>query len=1122
MSEERRRDPVGGGVGRGVGRVLGTFANAVLERTLPRIREWLKARLGPDATLNALELDGPRVHLVDARIPIGKNLSLFVARATLLTSPEELVSGGAPVRLERLEGTLSALRDGAPTFTAPIELVGRPGSRGAWVDADVRLFDAAWQQRNGVGDAAPLSGTARLVVSTETWSLADASFVSGASRIRVEASGPLADAEGGLVRARVEAERARLGHFLDALAAWSGREGHLSKMVSRVPLPWDALVDGTLALDRDGRLTVDAKLETESSHLAIGLDVGPDGVARASAQGSMAWCDLLGERAPGLVGTASSPLVIDASASGTGRAPRAHVVLGCERLSSPWWSEERALSASLEVTPTDARLGLELRGAARVDARASLAEGALDGRGAIELTPDAFVLLGVRPRGEPLRATLAIGGSVAAPTIEARLRSDALTLAREGAPDLVLRRTRARVGLDGGLSAQLDARVGPGSVRIERDASSIQIIAQRIDAASTVAVASWLSRDPWLGLTPSAVSASTVSPSTVSPRAGRFVWPADTELWADLVLEGGRLDGRVHVENRRSRLSLVPLCFSLEDRAFDGTKGLGTIAIEDALSFGLFPGRLAPQGSGTVAVHGTLSGAGAALALDVHVAAEHVGWLARDRPSLAPIVTTDASAELHVARGLFEVRGLGASVFGGTLDAAGRVTGAGDARGWTLTRLRLTDMGEGLQEALLGHGGHAAPAGGLDGLRVSVDLQGSDAALRGHAELHTKRSRLSCTVATSGAKLLGESRVEGRLQVSDLAPWIPAPVTLGHAEWRVTGRLTGSTRAPEIELDLRTGAQAVDVAFSQGKLTLPFGPSRLVARASAGGLVIGGLELSLLGGTVRGRGIVRTTGLAATIGTLDVEGVRIGRLALGADRVLAETIDGTLSGRVEAFVLGDGTPRVRARIELLEARYPALGRLRATLARLDLRALPTEGTAPLSAELRVGTDGARVRAFSAAVRGARVSGDFERARDGAWSGELILVAEQLWLSTSRLLDAPARLVGDARIPLRAGGTAATPRLRPDLLGAVDDWIGRSRLGVALREAIARILAGVQEDTGPRTSPRSHAPSSLLSVDALISRVATGADDADDALGALLERGLEPEEIADRVARRARG
>jgi hypothetical protein len=45
---------------------------------------------------------------------------------------------------------------------------------------------------------------------------------------------------------------------------------------------------------------------------------------------------------------------------------------------------------------------------------------------------------------------------------------------------------------------------------------------------------------------------------------------------------------------------------------------------------------------------------------------------------------------------------------------------------------------------------------------------------------------------------------------------------------------------------------------------------------------------------------------------------------------------------------------------------------------------------------------------------------------------------------------------------------------------------------------------------------------LLSIDALISRVATRTDDADDAIGALLERGLEPEEIADRVTRRARG
>src|SRR5690242_11523056 len=87
-----------------------SFANALIERTLPRVRDWLTERFGPGATLGSMEVEGKKVHLDDVRIPLGTRIVVTATRATFVTSADDLMSGGFDaLSLERLEGGAIAM-----------------------------------------------------------------------------------------------------------------------------------------------------------------------------------------------------------------------------------------------------------------------------------------------------------------------------------------------------------------------------------------------------------------------------------------------------------------------------------------------------------------------------------------------------------------------------------------------------------------------------------------------------------------------------------------------------------------------------------------------------------------------------------------------------------------------------------------------------------------------------------------------------------------------------------------------------------------------------------------------------------------------------------------------------
>ncbi len=154
------------------------------------------ARLGPDATLEALELDGARVHLVDLRLPIGRGASLHATRATFLTRTEDLVAGLPGLRLERMRGTLEMT---APALRAEVSFEpAEAASVDAWVDGTLSLGGLSL----GAGRYA---GAARVRLTSTRFSVSSLRLTREGRDAALEG-----EASGGLASGAFRPEQARL------------------------------------------------------------------------------------------------------------------------------------------------------------------------------------------------------------------------------------------------------------------------------------------------------------------------------------------------------------------------------------------------------------------------------------------------------------------------------------------------------------------------------------------------------------------------------------------------------------------------------------------------------------------------------------------------------------------------------------------------------------------------------------------------------------------------------------------------------------------------------------------------------------------------------------------------
>lgn len=334
--------------------LLEAFANALLERALPRIRQWLAQRLGPDAELGALELEGARIHLVDARLPLGERALLHATRATFATHPEELALGHPPIELERLEGRL-AITHPRGALSAEVSFEGAAtGAGDAWVDGRLALREVA------VADPR-FAGSAAIRVTSDRFAIDDAIVTSLETGARIELG-----AGGTLGAGSYRVERARL----EAHAITAGLLMELARLVRGVDLP-------SLPMAEDARASLIAALERDGSMHALATIEAAGGRAELRGRGRIDRDGLSGEAdgtiEPGLLRVRSTrmrgePLALSATLSGT----RAEPVLILE-----------AMSARLEPA---AGLALRrVRASGRIDHGVELEVRALTERGAISL-----------------------------------------------------------------------------------------------------------------------------------------------------------------------------------------------------------------------------------------------------------------------------------------------------------------------------------------------------------------------------------------------------------------------------------------------------------------------------------------------------------------------------------------------------------------------------------------------------------------------------------------------------------------------------------------------------------------------------------------------------------------
>lgn len=1071
------------------GSLFSQLANAMIERSLPAIREWLRARLGPRATLGEVSVEGTRVTVRRARIPLGAAVILDVERATLIARPEGFASGRAPAHLERLDGIVRFERGALTTLSAPVEIEGRAGDGRAWVDGTLRLAGATWRPTLGVGDALPLSGTAELRVAAEAWSVRDAALESGGCTVRGWASGALG---GEVLRSgELTVEAARLGHTLDVLEAFRGQ-----RVTLPVPLPLDARVDLDAALGGE-RARGSVTVSTDRTRATLRFEHAAGAIRDGHLEGTLDPAELVPEAARRFVVLDGCEVV---RVAGQAEGPL-DALEGTVQLTADAWAlrgmrapaPARALLALRGASGVDFDLTLE--GAGRAFGRAALRgpSGQRSGHASLTLEPDAWALGDRRLGGEPVRAELTLAGG----RLEVSGQGPRVELSRGDAPPLVLRRAHGHAAFaDGALvSGEASARVGPGRARIRRrpeGGARVQI--DRADREDLVALHDLLFSRGWLG----------------RARAdARFVVPEGTQAWADLTWAGGRLEGTVHAEAPRSRLSFTPLSLDLSTGQTTGTVARAIVSHDDARAIGLVPDAGFGPVGGRVELGATLTGAGRDTRLFVAARAEELALGAH--PGATPAaVARDLLARVVIdARGV-EVRELRAEVLGGRLEARGGYLD----RALRLDRASFVASGPELRARLAGDDPDALP-----GLALRIDARGTAEALEGVVVAETERSRLRMSIGTTTADggLLFDpdaTRLAGHVHPADLAPWLGPVALRAEAPLGVLGRVGGSWARPDATLEVVGGPGELVVEGADRARALGYdeltGEVALGRDRSSGSLTLHGLG----GGRARLEAAVLTgRPLLGTLGRLTLDDVDLGD-------TLGE-VDGSLTARASGFKLRGAGAGLTARATLSDARYPVLTRLAPLLTRYGLTPPPPHGKGDATLRARLDRDGWRIHELEAAVEGVRVTGDVTRSPAGAWGGGLRVEAAAAWLRASRLLRGPASWLGDLVIPIRVEGEGA-PRLRADVLAALDRAIATTRFGRGVQRAIDRVLEELfRRPPPPAPAAPHHEASDVTPTDALIDRVAEGAEDADRALSALLERELSPRELADRLLRRAR-
>ncbi len=268
-----------------VARLFGSLANALLDLGLPTIRQWLRDRIGPAADVAQVTTDGSLVHLDGVKVPIGRSGLLVLERATVTVTA--LGRAGLPeVRLHGFTGVL-AFGGGEHWLRAEVEFVSSPEpDESAWIAGDVAIRNAMWSARAGSPEIRPMSGHARLFVSSSEWRIEGGRLDGEIFRGRFAGTGTFdvgtAEAPGvdlpilprALSTAAFALEHARVGPVVDAASGVGGKEIALPPIV-----PVDAELDGELSWSLADGARVELRVASEAIRATLRGGAGATGGA---------------------------------------------------------------------------------------------------------------------------------------------------------------------------------------------------------------------------------------------------------------------------------------------------------------------------------------------------------------------------------------------------------------------------------------------------------------------------------------------------------------------------------------------------------------------------------------------------------------------------------------------------------------------------------------------------------------------------------------------------------------------------------------------------------------------------------------------------------------------------
>jgi hypothetical protein len=248
-------------------RFLNSFANAVLDVGLPKVRAWIQEKFGPHATIEQITMEGSQIRLRGVSLPLFGNITLSLEEAYIhLASMPTLNNAKPELRLFSMTGSLAVTTEKGQQFFAPISFQTSTKSIGSWwVDGTLQVNGATWVHTQGVGEQAPVQGNVQVQISSEQWRLFQGELKAGPATIHLEANGAMDNTEEqALAHASVRLEQTRIGHFLDAVIALSGIQ-----LPPLLPAAWSCFLEGNLVWKANDGLSFALQPHTDNSNLTF-------------------------------------------------------------------------------------------------------------------------------------------------------------------------------------------------------------------------------------------------------------------------------------------------------------------------------------------------------------------------------------------------------------------------------------------------------------------------------------------------------------------------------------------------------------------------------------------------------------------------------------------------------------------------------------------------------------------------------------------------------------------------------------------------------------------------------------------------------------------------------------